>query len=440
MKITNYQKFINKQKSYFNEHLQKTFDQTWSDTSWSGGIIGSGWLLSRGGKTYFNFTEIKNIKGLENLEIDPTYQEFIKAILVLSYQESNRKASPQKLKAEFLILKRWYSSLRLLLDTKSASYKVAHPTLLSTECIENAYLILEKNSSSVNLPDHIGTMLRIQKNINNYNFTKDFLEFNREAKYTNKQNSTPKAAKIRSAMASGSNIDEEQVDSSKLISIRTFINIISLTTLCESKGEKIILHLLLLLIITGFRSTEAILLKKDALLKKPILDPLTNEHLEIDGIKQFSLGIHYHGAKGSGIRIHWVEPLAAPLIEMIFNNVLELTKESRDHISYLRAKNVKDFLPKKIDDIDGDLVEIDQLIDTCFGVPDKTRGNIEKRDLIIKTLSTLPVFRKERHKQRINRYYLKSEINNFILSLNTYTKQDPIDHIFNYQGLCCTKI
>ncbi len=67
------------------------------------------------------------------------------------------------------------------------------------------------------------------------------------------------------------------LDKDKLISIRTFINIVSLISLCETNGEKIVLNLLLLLIITGFRSTEAILLKTDALIKHPILDLATKE-------------------------------------------------------------------------------------------------------------------------------------------------------------------
>ena len=56
-------------------------------------------------------------------------------------------------------------------------------------------------------------------------------------------------------------------------------NIVSLISLCKTNGEKIVLNLLLLLIITGLRSTEVILLKTDALIKKPILDPVTQKTL-----------------------------------------------------------------------------------------------------------------------------------------------------------------
>lgn len=54
---------------------------------------------------------------------------------------------------------------------------------------------------------------------------------------------------------------------------------------------------MLLLIITGLRSTEVLLLKTDALVKRPILDPVTKENVSLDGIQQFSVGIQYFGAK-----------------------------------------------------------------------------------------------------------------------------------------------
>ena len=207
----------------------------------------------------------------------------------------------------------------------------------------------------------------MQEIINNYAFTEQPLEFSQKYLYISQQNRTPIARKTK-ALIDQLELDEDDLDKDKLISIRTFINIVSLISLCRTNGEKIVLNLLLLLIITGLRSTEAFLLKTDALIKKPILDPLTKEHLALDGIKQYTVGIQYHGAKGSGYRIHWVEPLAVPIIESIFSNVLSLTQPYRDYIKYVRGKNVKDFLPKEIDCIDSDFIEIDDLIKYFFGI------------------------------------------------------------------------
>ncbi len=138
------------------------------------------------------------------------------------------------------------------------------------------------------------------------------LEFSKKFLYLNPQNRTPNARKTK-ALIEQLELDEDELNKEKLISIRTFLNIVSLISLCETNGEKIVLNLLLLLIVTGLRSTEALLLRTDALIKQPILDPVTKEHVILDGIKQYTLGIQYHGAKGSGYRIHWVEPLAALL-------------------------------------------------------------------------------------------------------------------------------
>ncbi|MCT9208363.1 hypothetical protein KTH42_02785 [Acinetobacter baumannii] len=427
MNIEKYNAFIDEQKNYFNQNLQSNFKWNWNDSSWYGGTIGSGWLLSRSGKTHFTFGTIKKLKGIENNTIDPIFQEFIKSVLILSYRKSNSKASPQKLYAEFLILKRWYNSLNV------ENIKSIHPCQLSTLVLNKSFEILSENSSKTNLPDHAGTYLRLQEMLNHYGFTEQPLEFSQKYLYINRQNRTPKAKKTK-ALIDQLELDEDDLDKEKLISIRTFINIVSLISLCETNGEKIVLNLLLLLIVTGLRSTEAILLKTDALIKQPILDPVTKEHLTLDGIKQYTLGIQYHGAKGAGFRIHWVEPLSANLVETIFQSVLGLTTEYREHLYYIRSKNCSDFLPKTIDNIPEDYVEIDDLINTIFGVKDNYRGHAGQREVVIKTLKNVPIFKEIRYGQRVDKYYLKSDIDNFIKNLTNYDATFPIDYVFNYDG------
>lgn len=427
MNLEKYNAFINEQKEYFNQNLQANFKWSWSDSSWYGGTIGSGWLLSRSGKTHFTFGAIKKLKGIENNTIDPIFQEFIKSVLILSYRKSNSKASPQKLYAEFLILKRWFSALYI------ENIENVHPCQLSTLILNKSFEILIENSSKTNLPDHAGTYLRLQEILNNYGFTEQPLEFSQKYLYIGRQNRTPNAKKTK-ALIDQLELNEDDLDKEKLISVRTFINIVSLISLCETNGEKIVLNLLLLLIVTGLRSTEAILLKTDALIKQPILDPVTKEHLTLDGIKQYTLGIQYHGAKGAGFRIHWIEPLSANLVETIIQTVLELTKEYREHLHYIRSKNCSDFLPKSIDDIAQDYVEIDDLIGTIFGVKDTYRGRAGQREVIIKTLKNVPIFKEIKSGQRVERYYLKHDINNFIKGLANYDSEYPIDHVFNYEG------
>ncbi len=427
MNLEKYNAFINEQKEYFNQNLQENFKWNWHDPSWYGGTIGSSWLLSRSGKTYFTFGSIKRLNGISNCNIDENFQCFIKAVLILSYRKSNSKASPQKLYAEFLILKRWYSSLR---DTDISK---THPCYLSTLILNNSFEILAENSSKTNLPDHAGTYLRLQDMLNHYSFTEQSLEFSQKFLYINRQNRTPNAKKTK-ALIDQLELDEDALDKEKLISIRTFINIVSLISLCETNGEKIVLNLLLLLIITGLRSTEAFLLKTDALIKRPIVDPITKKHLTLDGIKQYTLGIQYHGAKSAGFRIHWVEPLSANLVETIFQSVLELTKEYREHLYYIRSKDCSNFLPKTLDDIAADYIEVDDLINTVFGVKNTYRGRAGQREVVIKTLKDIPIFKEFKNGAQKRKYYLKDDINTFIKGLANYNSEFPIDHIFNYEG------
>ncbi|MCG5266906.1 hypothetical protein MCL27_17945 [Acinetobacter pittii] len=427
MNLEQYHAFINEQREFFENNIQSTFKLRWDDSAWHGGTIGSGWLLSRSGRVHFSFTSIKRLKGVENLFVDPTYQEFMKAVMVLSYRKSNSKASPQKLYAEILVLKRWYSSLY------NENPNTCHPCNLSTSTLNQSFEILKENATKTNLPDHAGTYSRLQELLNHYCFTGKNLEFSQKYLYINRQNRTPNAKRTK-ALIDQLELDEDELDTNKLISIRTFINIISLISLCQTNGEKIVLNLLLLLIITGLRSTEAILLKTDSLIKQPILDPTTKEHLSIDGVKQYTLGIQYHGAKGAGFRIHWVEPLAANLVETIFASVLELTKEFRERILYLRSKDCKDFLPESIDRISEDFIEIDDLIDTVFAVKDNYRGHAGRREVVIKTLSKVPIYKEITIGSKVKKYYLKNDLDNFIRSFASYDSNQPLNHVFNYEG------
>ncbi|MGK7733324.1 hypothetical protein [Acinetobacter baumannii] len=427
MKLERYHVFINEQRDFFEKNIKSNFKWLWDDPTWNGGIIGSGWLLSRSGRVHFSFNSIKRLKGVENLFIDSSYQEFMKALMVLSYRKSNSKASPQKLYAEILILKRWYSALY------KENPNTPHPCALSTPILNQSFEILSNNVNKAELPDYAGRYLRLQELINHYCFTSQSLEFSQKYLHINRHNRTPNAKRTK-ALIEQLELNEDELDTNKLISIRTFINIISLISLCQTNGEKIVLNLLLLLIITGLRSTEAILLKTDALIKQPILDPVTKEHLSIDGVKQYTLGIKYHGAKGAGFRTHWVEPLAANLVETIFATVLELTREFRERILYLRSKDCKDFLPESIDRISEDFIEIDDLIDTVFAVKNNYRGHAGRREVVIKTLNKVPIYKEITIGSKVKKYYLKNDLDTFIRSFANYDSDQPLNHIFNYEG------
>ena len=221
MNIEKYNVFIDEKKDYFNQNLQSNFKWNWDDSSWYGGTIGSGWFLSRSGKTHFTFGMIRRLKGIDNNIIEPIFQEFIKSVLILSYRKSNSKAYPQKLYSEFLILKRLFSALY------TESTDNVHPCQLSTSILNKSFEILVENSSQTNLPDHAGTYLRLQEMLNHYGITEQPLEFSQKYLYINRQNRTPNAKKTK-ALIDQLELDEDDLDKEKLISIRTFINIVSL--------------------------------------------------------------------------------------------------------------------------------------------------------------------------------------------------------------------
>ena len=425
MNLELYNSFIKEQQEHFEEYIAASFNGTWHDPIWRGGLNGSGWLLSRSKGISFNFSNMNGMRGIKNIDINKEYQYFMKAVLILSYRKSNMKASPQKLYAELLILKRWYNTL---LDKNIDN---PHPCKLDTNILNLSFEILANNSSKANLPDHAGTYQRLQEMLNHYGFTDKLLEFAQKYLYINRQNRTPNAKRTKD-LIDQLELDENDLDKGKLISIQTFINIVSLINLCESNGEKLMLNLMLLLIITGLRSTEVLLLKTDALVKRPILDPVTKENVSLDGIQQFSVGIQYFGAKKSGHRIHWVEPSAANLVERIFYNILELTSEYRQHIRYIRMKESINLLPECFDNIKSEYVEISDLMGTIFDVKYSEKGLGDQRNTVYTTLNNIVKPKKiVKESGILKRYYLKSDIEQYLNSKATNYK---INQKFNYLG------
>lgn len=424
-----YLDFINEQKDYFNQHLASSFNQTWNDTYWQGGVDGSGWLVSRTQNVNLVFNEGKRLKGLPRFDISEYFYDFFKSILVLSYRKSNSKASPQKLHAELLVLKRWYYSLVTLTGDNL-------PRSMCTEVLVNAFEIQVKNSNPKSLPDIAGTYVRLQELINKHMNLNKRLEFENDYNYLSRENRTPNARKTKE-LVDKLNIDEDEVDTKKLISIQTFINIASLKSLCQTNGEKMLLNLLTILIVTGFRSTEAILLKKDCLIKKPLLDPSSGSStLKHNGIEQYSLGIRYYGAKGAGERIHWVEPSSSNLIEKLVLDTIELTEKPRNTLKYLRNKNLIDFLPKAIDDIESDLIELDDFMNLLFHLKESKLGRAGQRDMALSSFKSAGVVPDKElpNGSGSYKYYSKRTINEFIKSLSDYDRSNPIDYIFNYEG------
>ena len=427
MPVGNLDKFISEQKDYFEQNLHKNGDKLWEDNFWLKGTQGASWLSARG-KASIRFDEINKVKGLENISITQDYQDFCKAMLVYSFRKANSVASPQKLQSELLVLKRWYYSLKVLTET-------TNPIKLTTEVINHAFSLLEQTNSAVNLPDYVGAFKRMQDIVNKQGITARKLDFDVGVKYINKQNRTPKA-RLTKELLEDKNIDENKLNAEKLISIQTFINIASLKNLCQNDGEKILLNFLFLSIITGFRSTETIMLKTDCLVEKPILNPMTDEPIIVNGNPRYNLGIQYYGAKGAGKRIHWVEPSSVTLVKSIVKSILQITEPYRVHLRYLRNKNLKDFLPQSIDEISNEFIELDDFIDHLFISKQRSRGRAGKRDAILKILKNRDILLGEMisNGQSEQKFYSKTTLNRLIESTADYNSDEPINKKFDYEG------
>ena len=223
-----------------------------------------------------------------------------------------------------------------------------------------------------------------------------------------------------------------------MITIRGFLNIVALIQRVESDAEKIALNCLLLLVITGFRSIEAFNLRQDALFKRQIDDPAIRKRFQDKGLPDYFLGIRYVGVKGAGERTHWVEPLAAPLVESIFSSVKILTAPIRSHLTYLRAKSFTDYLPQAISALPGERVELDDVVTYITQTTSSFRGRAGQRDKTSKALSkrgVLPVQEMPGPKNSKSIYYSKTDLNHYIKTEFGLTNaNEPCTHAWMENG------
>ncbi|MED5704761.1 hypothetical protein [Enterobacter hormaechei] len=410
--IENFDTFIVEQKTWFDENLAENFAEPWDSRAWVCGSKGSGWLRGNGANI-LRFDEINRLKGIDDRHIvSEPYQLFMKAMLVLTYRGRNRSISPAVAVATLVILKRWYCALFKLTGQ-------THPIYLTTGVVRSAMDSLSAASrpGDPNIANYKGRCVKIQKLVNHHAFTLVTLQYVSDERYTNQTNLTRKARETI-ALKQKDKLDDTTTDNEDaLITIRGFLNIVSLIQLVESSTEKIALNCLLLLIITGFRSVEAFNLRQDALVKRQIDNSDVSKSLRDKGLPDYFLGIRYVGVKGAGERTHWVEPLAVPLVENIFKSVKLLTAGFRKHLINLRSKEFSDYLPKTISDITGELVELDDILEHIAQSSSEFRGRAGLRDKASKALANrgcIPIKVIIGAGNRKEKYYLKSDLSHFL--------------------------
>lgn len=352
-KYQSFDEFIAVQKSFFEDVLLPDVNASvtnpndvysWDRNRWSYGGAAKGFLA--GAKKEFTFHEVNTgqIKGLfedgesseKIITIIPTYQAFMKAYCVSLYQK--RKPSGAVIGNQQLILKRIY--VRMLMTGIDP-----HPVNITSQHLQDAVDLLAAsrtgNSALTNASSDYDTAHVIAKNLNHLGFTLTFIEIKKKQKAigTSSTDAAKKAKKAKYA----EDLDED--DHEKNLTIQTFLNIVALRGMVQHDGEKIILNLVLLLMVTGFRHMEAAGIRYNSFKVVEIENKKTQKMMEKRGLPTFFLGIKYIGEKGAGHRTHWVEPLAVELVDSLWVDTLVLTEKLRLQVEFIRKNNFESLLP-----------------------------------------------------------------------------------------------
>ncbi|WP_305812320.1 hypothetical protein [Photobacterium leiognathi] len=321
-----------------------------------------------------------------NIQIeDIQYQDFIRAYFMSIIPLNGAMPSASKTYDTIQLLRHLYRSL---IEVTGQT----HPIYLNHEVFNHAIgLISEaKPDDLTNVANNAIRLQAISKTIDALGFTLTPTDY-KSAYASVNTNYTKKAQRAKAAKDMLDGIADPSIpdDENKLITIKAFLNVVALINLTQSVGEKIVLNLLLLLIVTGFRYEEASGVQEDALERIPVkgdaLALAKKFHLPL-----YDLKINYLGSKHSSTTAHWVEPNAIALVESIFASVISLTKPFREVLIKQRKSNFTNFIPSTLPvGIDGlvDLSDIDGILITTAAT-----GGKNARNRIKKTLANMKIF------------------------------------------------
>lgn len=422
-KIENLTLFISEHKAYFKENIFPNVNFSWDDDSWFVDPTHKG-VFSGRSSGHLEFKKIKSIKkGIyleldsridEKHEIDIEYRLFMKAFIVFLIKLNNHKISISALQRDALLLKRVY--VRMLIDgnTSPRAQNITDDIISKTMI---AHCSAMKNISTA--ADSQTAMRKICIYITRLAITLNPLTFVvTQKRPSTKATEAAKQAKIKAFHDSVFAEENDEDDSKKLITIQTFLNIVAVRGMVTLDGEKILLNMLMLLMITGFRFGELERLKTDSLKRLEIEDADASEILRSKGLKPYYLGITYIGEKGAGHRTHWVEPLAINLVETIYEDTLTLTKFIRTHIEKCRSNNFVSLIPQALNrKQEISLSEIVEHISESFSKSAKERGTASQRDYAKKSLSKFgiePSRVVEVDGRQRNLYYSQESVDTFL--------------------------
>ncbi|EGR1702084.1 hypothetical protein [Vibrio cholerae] len=380
----NYQaleQFIMAQKDFFETALLPDVNMgvtnldaiySWETNVWRYAQASQGFLAKA--LTTINFHEINSDrlgglfksddKSFKTLIINQIYVDFMKAYCVSLYQGSN--PSGAMVYAHQMLLKRVY--VRMVMSGIET-----HPANITSELLQQATDMLAQsrtgNTAITNASKDYDDANVIAKQLNYLGITLTPLEIKKKQK--GMATNTTTAGKIAKKAEFGEDLDQDERE--KNLSIQTFLNVVTLRGIVQHDGERIVLNLVLLLMVTGFRHMEAAALRYNSFKVVEIEDHATKILMEQRGLPIFYVGIVYLGEKGAGHRTHWLEPLAVDIVEELWVDTIVLTEKLRAQIEYVRETGFESYLPKvwrtrsaNVVEMNEPLVNLDDIVDEVY--------------------------------------------------------------------------
>ncbi|MBW8185511.1 hypothetical protein [Shewanella nanhaiensis] len=344
--------FISKQKAFFELNISPKVKFNWESDSWISNVRNEG-VFSASSISSLCFTTPMVRKGIyfkgeaplpKAIKINQEFQEFMKAYVVFKIHLKNSKISMSALNRDVLILKRIY--LRMVINGH-LSPKIMN---IDNEIVNQMMTTFSSSIRKIaNSSDSHTAMRTVARDLSHIGVTLNPLTFDVTIKRASSKNTdSVKKAKTKAFHQADVIDDLDDDENEKLITIQTFLNIVAVRSMVQTDSEKIMLNMLMLLMITGFRYRELERLRFDSLKKMEIEDKAIEQILKTKGLKAYYLGIVYIGEKSAGTRTHWVEPLAIELVETIYRDTLNLTSPLREHVSSCRSEGFSSLLPQEL--------------------------------------------------------------------------------------------
>ncbi|MCG9682880.1 hypothetical protein L1D31_09875 [Vibrio sp. Isolate23] len=454
----NYQaleQFITAQKDFFETALLPDVNMgvtnldafySWETNVWKYAQASQGFLAKA--LTTINFHEInaRRLGGLfkpddepfKTLHINHTYVDFMKAYCTSLYKGSN--PSGAVVYAQQMLLKRVY--VRMVMSGIEP-----HPVNITSEFLQQATDMLAKsrtgNTAINNAGKDYDDASVIARHLNYLGITPTPLEIKKKQKSV--ATNTTKAGKKAKKSDFGEDLDQDEHE--KNLSIQTFLNVVALRGMVQYDGERIVLNLVLLLMVTGLRHMEAAALRYNSFKVVEIEDRATKALMEQRGLPTYYVGIVYLGEKGAGHRTHWLEPFAVDIVEELWVNTIVLTEKLRVQIEYVRETGFGSYLPKvwhtrhdNVIEMNEVLVNLDAIVDEVYesysttatargrsSLRDQATKKIKNSGLGIKPHSVIELGRNNAKEIR----YTQSDMERFIR--HTIESHARISNDFNYR-------